>query len=69
MQSGVQVMVRKAVPLQPEEVQGEADIHLQYLQDPTLVQPVPVGFYPMERTHSGTVLEELQPECDEQKES
>lgn len=65
-----QTVVRKAVPLQPMKGQGEADTpHLQDLQDPTLHQSVPVGLYPMERTHSGAVLEELQPECDEEEES
>lgn len=31
LQSGAQAVVRKTVPLQPKEVQGEADTHLQYL--------------------------------------
>ena len=28
-------MVRKAVPLQPMEVHGGADLHLQHMEDPT----------------------------------
>ena len=31
-------MVRQAVPLQPMEVQGGADLHLQPMEDPTLEQ-------------------------------
>ncbi|GAB0190877.1 AN1-type zinc finger protein 5-like [Grus japonensis] len=31
-------MVRQAVPLQPMEVNGGADIHLQPVEDPTLEQ-------------------------------
>ncbi|GAB0182007.1 hypothetical protein GRJ2_000666000 [Grus japonensis] len=31
-------MVRQAVPLQPMEVHGEADIHLQPVENPTLEQ-------------------------------
>ncbi|GAB0205794.1 AN1-type zinc finger protein 5-like [Grus japonensis] len=31
-------MVRQAVPLQPMEVHGGADIHLQPVEDPTLEQ-------------------------------
>ncbi|GAB0187181.1 AN1-type zinc finger protein 5-like [Grus japonensis] len=34
----VKTMVRQAVPLQPMEVHGGADIHLQPLEDPTLEQ-------------------------------
>lgn len=59
LQSGVQAVVRKAAPLQLNEVQGEADIHLQYLQDPTLDQPVSVGLYPTERT----ILEQVLKNC------
>jgi len=32
------IMVRYAVPLQPMEVHGKADIHLQHMEDPTLEQ-------------------------------
>ncbi|GAB0208767.1 AN1-type zinc finger protein 5-like [Grus japonensis] len=31
-------MVRQAVPLQPMEINGGADIHLQPIEDPTLEQ-------------------------------
>ena len=31
----VKTMVRQAVPLQPMEVHGAADIHLQPMEDPT----------------------------------
>jgi len=30
--------VRQAVPLQPMEVHGDADLHLQPMEDPTLEQ-------------------------------
>jgi len=33
-----QTMVRQAVPLQPMEVHGGADLHLQPMEDPTLEQ-------------------------------
>ena len=35
LQPVVKTMVRQAVPLQPMEVHGGADIHLQPLEDPT----------------------------------
>jgi len=39
-----QTMVRQAVPLQPMEVHGGADIHLQLMEDPTPEQvDVPEG--------------------------
>ena len=38
LQPVVKTMVRQAVPLQPMEVHGGADIHLQPLEDPTLEQ-------------------------------
>ncbi|GAB0205317.1 hypothetical protein GRJ2_002997300 [Grus japonensis] len=45
-------MVRQAVPLQPMEVDGEADIHLQPMEDPMPEQgDAPKGgCYPMSRT-------------------
>ncbi|GAB0179452.1 AN1-type zinc finger protein 5-like [Grus japonensis] len=40
----VKTMVRQAVPLQPMEVDGGADIHLQPMEDPTPEQvDVPEG--------------------------
>ena len=38
LQPMVKTMVRQAVPLQPMEVNGGADIHLQPVEDPTLEQ-------------------------------
>ena len=38
LQPVVKSMVRQAVPLQPMEVHGGADIHLQPMEDPTLEQ-------------------------------
>ena len=38
LQPMVKTMVRQAVPLQPMEVNGGADIHLQAMEDPTLEQ-------------------------------
>ena len=38
LQPVVKTMVRQAVPLQPMEVHGGADIHLQPMEDPTLEQ-------------------------------
>ena len=38
LQPVVKTMVRQAVPLQPMEVHGGADIHLQPVEDPTLEQ-------------------------------
>ena len=38
LQPMVKTMVRQAVPLQPMEVHGGADIHLQPMEDPTLEQ-------------------------------
>ncbi|CAM9233957.1 unnamed protein product, partial [Bubo scandiacus] len=38
LQPVVQPMVRQAVPLQPLEVNGGAEIHLQPREDPTLEQ-------------------------------
>ena len=35
LQPMVKTMVRQAVPLQPMEVHGGADIHLQPMEDPT----------------------------------
>ena len=35
LQPLVQPMVRQAVPLQPREVNGGADLHLQPMEDPT----------------------------------
>ena len=35
LQPMVKTMVRQAVPLQPMEVNGGADIHLQPVEDPT----------------------------------
>ena len=35
LQPMMRTMVRQAVPLQPMEVHGEADIHLQPVEDPT----------------------------------
>ena len=35
LQPVVKTMVRQAVPLQPMEVHGGADIHLQPMEDPT----------------------------------
>ena len=35
LQPVVKTMVRQAVPLQPMEVHGGADIHLQPVEDPT----------------------------------
>ena len=35
LQPLVKTMVRQAVPLQPMEVHGGADIHLQPVEDPT----------------------------------
>ena len=35
LQPVVKTMVRQAVPLQPVEVNGGADIHLQSMEDPT----------------------------------
>ena len=35
LQPMVKTMVRQAVPLQPMEVHGGADIHLQPVEDPT----------------------------------
>ena len=35
LQPVLNTMVRQAVPLQPMEVHGGADIHLQSLEDPT----------------------------------
>ena len=44
LQPVVKTMVRQAVPLQPMEVNGGADIHLQPMEDPTLEQvDVPEG--------------------------
>ena len=40
LQPMVKTMVRQAVPLQPMEVNGGADIHLQPVEDPT---PEPGG--------------------------
>ena len=38
LQPVVKTMVRQVVPLQPMEVHGGADIHLQPMEDPTLEQ-------------------------------
>ncbi|NXL08435.1 RETR1 regulator, partial [Mesembrinibis cayennensis] len=38
LQPMVKTMVRQAVPLQPMEVHGGADLHLQLVEDPTLEQ-------------------------------
>ena len=38
LQPMVKTMVRQAVPLQPMEVNGGADIHLQHMEDPTWEQ-------------------------------
>ncbi|GAB0181326.1 AN1-type zinc finger protein 5-like [Grus japonensis] len=38
MQPLEKTMVRQSVPLQPMEVHGGADIHLQPMEDPTLEQ-------------------------------
>ena len=38
LQPVVKPMVRQAVPLQPMDVHGGADIHLQPMEDPTLEQ-------------------------------
>ena len=38
LQPVVKTMVRQAVPLQPMDVHGGADIHLQPVEDPTLEQ-------------------------------
>ena len=38
LQPVVKTMVRQAVPLQPMEVNGGADIHLRPMEDPTLEQ-------------------------------
>ena len=35
LQPVVKTMVRQAIPLQPMEVHGGADIHLQPMEDPT----------------------------------
>ena len=35
LQPAVKTMVRQAVPLQPMEIHGGADIHLQPVEDPT----------------------------------
>ena len=44
LQPVVKTMVRQAVPLQPMDVHGGADIHLQPVEDPTLEQvDVPEG--------------------------
>ncbi|PKU42493.1 neurexin-3-hypothetical protein [Limosa lapponica baueri] len=39
----VKTMVRQAVPLQPMEVHGGADIHLQPMKDPTPDRGMPKG--------------------------
>jgi len=38
LQPLVKIVVRQAVPLQPMEVHGGADLHLQLVLDPTLEQ-------------------------------
>ncbi|CAM9154447.1 unnamed protein product, partial [Bubo scandiacus] len=51
-------MVRQAVPLQPMEVNSEADIHLQPVEDPTTEQ-VNVskgGCDPVESPHCSRLL-------------
>ena len=52
----VKTMVRQAVPLQPMEVHGGADIHLQPVEDPTpeQVDASEGGCNPM-RAHIETV--------------
>ena len=51
-----------AVPLQPMELHGGAEIHLQPTGNPRLEQGMPKGGCdPMEGTHTGAVWEELQP--------
>ncbi|KAJ7396065.1 hypothetical protein BTVI_148878 [Pitangus sulphuratus] len=57
----VQTMVKQAVPLQPMEVHGGAEIHLQPMEDSTLEQlDVPEGSCdPMESSHCSRLLTRL----------
>ncbi|PKU41795.1 hypothetical protein llap_7896 [Limosa lapponica baueri] len=48
-------MVRQAIHLQPMEVHGGADIHLQLVEDPTLEQ-VDMPCSPWIEAHTGAVL-------------
>jgi len=58
---GENTIVVWVVLLHPMEVHSGADIHTVTHGRPHTSKSPPEGFYPMERTHSGAVLEELQP--------